>query len=143
MLRRFFLPVLAGCIIFTVAVVLTWADDGPAALSGITVEDEHPNGCIDCHKQAGDNDYRLNVSLKEITGHPDITAIVRELPGGCVMCHKDKAPAGALDTITHKYHYENPDENHFVSGYAGECLACHALNTDTGVMTVKSGPKNW
>ena len=143
--RTVMLPVLVVALICAGALVLSWADgaDGDVGLSGITVEDAHPNACVDCHSDAGDTDYRLNVSLKEIEGHPDITNIVRNLPNDCAMCHKENAPAGALNIIVHKAHYSNPDENHFVTGYAGECLACHALNTETGEMSNKSGPKNW
>jgi hypothetical protein len=120
------------------------ADDAVVKLSGITITDEHPNGCVDCHVNAGGgNDYRLNVELKALKGHPDVTKMVRNVPQDCAMCHKPNVPAGALNTQTHRLHYQNPDENHFVTGYQGECLACHSLNINTGIMTVKSGPKNW
>jgi hypothetical protein len=69
--------------------------------------------------------------------------MVKTLPGDCMTCHKAGGYGGALSTITHKGHYANPAENHFVTGYAGQCLECHSLNAATGVMTVKSGPKNW
>lgn len=140
--RKVLVPVLAVTLILAGAMVLSWADSD-VELTGITVEDPHPNGCVDCHKQNGDSDYRLNAGLKELEGHPDITRIVKNLPQDCSMCHKANMPAGALNTITHKFHYQNPDENHFISYYAGDCLACHALNASTGVMSVKSGPKNW
>jgi hypothetical protein len=112
-------------------------------LSGITIKDEHPNGCVDCHKVAGEGqDYRLNVELAA-AGHPDISKIVKTVPEDCAMCHKTGAKAGALNTQAHHLHYVNPDENHFIAYYFGDCLACHALNVATGEMSVKSGPKNW
>ena len=135
------LPLLVAVFVFGGALALTWAQDVPA-LSGITVEDAHPNGCIDCHRSAGANDYRLNVSLKA-AGHPDITAMVKTVPTDCAICHKANTPLQAISQQVHKAHYQNPSENHFVTAYSGECLACHTLNTATGVMTVKSAPKNW
>ena len=140
--RKVLIPVLAVVLIAGGAMVLSWADSH-AQLPGITVEDTHPNGCIDCHKETDDGDYRLSTSLKELSGHPDISMIVKTLPNDCAMCHKPKAPAGALNTITHQFHYENPGENNFIKDYAGACLSCHALNTESGEMSVKSGPKNW
>ena len=114
-------------------------------LPGITVDDEHPNGCVDCHKDAGGgNDYRLTVGLKSnYEKHPDIGMIVKEAPGGCAMCHTDGSPAGALSMIVHKPHYENPAENQFITNYQGACLQCHTLDSGTGKMGMKSGPKNW
>ena len=127
---------------FAGAIGLIWAQDAPA-LSGITAEDAHPNGCIDCHRVAENgNDYRLNVSLTE-AGHPNIATMVRTVPNDCGICHKAGTPLGAVSELTHKAHYANASENHFIAYYQGECLACHALNAETGVMTVKSGPKNW
>ena len=125
------------------ASALTIAADDLVQLPGINADDQHVKGCIDCHGASGDNDYRLNVSLKGISGHPPIDAIVKTLPNDCTMCHKAGAKAGALSTLIHKAHYANPAENHFIASYQGQCLECHSLNLTTGVMTVKSGPKNW
>ena len=140
--RKVLIPVFAAALILAGALILSWAD-GDVALSGITVEDAHPNGCIDCHKESNGNDYRLSTSLKELGNHPDVTRIVRNVPEDCAMCHKANVPAGSLSEVVHVAHYANPDENHFIGYYAGECLACHALNTETGAMSNKSGPKNW
>ena len=127
---------------FAGAIAITWAQDTPA-LSGITAEDTHPNGCVGCHQITDDgNDYRLNVSLTE-SGHPNIAAMVRTVPNDCGICHKAGTPLGATSALSHRAHYADASENHFIAYYQGECLACHALNTETGAMTVKSGPKNW
>ena len=124
------------------ALALTFAQDTPP-LSGITIEDEHPNGCIDCHRDAGEgNDYRLNVSLDE-AGHPNVSAMIKKVPGDCGICHKAGTPLGGMSELSHKAHFEEPSENHFVTAYNGECLACHSLNSATGEVTMKSGPKNW
>ena len=124
------------------SIILMGSGDGKAYLPGITTADEHPNGCVDCHVQTGDNDYRLNTELAASDKHPDVSAIIRTVPTDCLMCHKEGAPAGALSVLVHKNHYENPEENHFIAYYQGECLQCHTLEAN-GVMRVKSGPKNW
>lgn len=128
----------------TVMVAVTafglWAQEH-VKLPGINSEDQHPNGCVDCHKISGDSDYRLNVSLREVAGHPAIDSIVNTLPDDCMMCHGSYA--AKLNTITHTSHYANPEENHFVAYYGGQCLECHSIDVDTGKTDVKSGPKNW
>ena len=140
--RKILTPVLAVALILAGALALSWADTD-VELPGITIEDAHPQGCVDCHVDAEENDYRLNVGLKGIEGHPDITNIVKNVPQDCTMCHKASVPAGALAEAVHKAHFADPDENHFIAYYKGQCLECHALNTSTGVMSNKSGPKNW
>ena len=140
--RKVLIPILAAALILAGALALTWADTD-VQLAGITIEDTHPNGCVDCHAKTDGGDYRLNVSLKELSGHPDISRIVNTVPTDCAMCHKPKMPAGDLNNITHSSHYDNPDENHFIEYYNGDCLSCHSLNTATGVMTMKTGAKNW
>ena len=111
--RKVLIPILAAALILAGALALTWADTD-VQLAGITIEDTHPNGCVDCHAKTD-----------------------------CVICHKPKMPAGDLNNITHSSHYDNPDENHFIEYYNGDCLSCHSLNTATGVMTMKTGAKNW
>jgi len=128
--------------VFIAVVALSLAADG-IQLPGVNAEDAHPNGCVDCHSQGADSDSRLNVSLKELSGHPPIDAMVKTVPDDCMTCHKAGAYAGALSTITHKSHYANPDENYFVTGYGGLCLECHSVNLTTGMVSVKNGPKNW
>jgi hypothetical protein len=112
-------------------------------LPGVTVADDHPKGCVDCHKnEGGGRDYRLNTSLAA-DGHVDITAIVKNVPQDCGMCHREGVAAGPLTQQTHKSHYQNPAENVFVNNYQGACLNCHKLDVATGAMSIKSGPKNW
>jgi hypothetical protein len=132
---------------FAVIISLAAASDATTAfLPGITVKDEHPNGCVDCHKNAGEKqDYRLNVALAQIKGHPNIAKIVKKVPNDCTMCHKaggsGKAPA--LANVLHESHYKDAAKSAFITVYQGACLNCHQLNTDTGDMKVKSGPANW
>ncbi len=123
-----------------VAAFSLWAQD-LAKLPGINAEDEHPQGCVDCHTAGDGRDSRLNVSLEELEGHPPVDNIVKTVPDDCMMCHG--ANASNLSTITHASHYQNPEENYFVANYDGQCLECHSLNIESGRMSVKNGPKNW
>jgi hypothetical protein len=115
-----------------------------AFLPGLTVADEHPNGCVDCHKNQGEGkDYRLNISLAKISGHPKIDALVKQLPEGCMMCHREGGKVSPLNIMLHKVHYEKGEQNPFVQFYQGACLNCHKLDAASGKMTVKSSAKNW
>ena len=144
-LRGFIVALATATLILGMSVLLLGADDGDGPyLPGVTQVDDHPNGCVDCHRQvSAESDYRLNVSLKEMEGHPDISRMVKTMPKDCAMCHKAGASAGLLSNVVHEAHYEDPAENHFVSSYQGACLSCHTLNLSDGSMTMKSGAKNW
>lgn len=137
----FLLLLVAGVI--TMTVFLVAADNDKPFLPGVTVTDDHPNGCVDCHTVSGGNDYRLNAELAKVEGHPKIDAIVKNVPQDCLMCHKEGTKAGPLNLITHKDHYRNPADNAFVTHYKGACLNCHSVSPGSGKMAVKNGPKNW
>ena len=114
-----------------------------AFLPGITIEDDHPNGCIDCHLKVSDErDYRLNVTLAEIEEHPKIDQIVEKIPDDCMTCHKEGTD-NAIEYIVHYEHYKDPEENHFISSYQGSCLNCHSMDIEEGEVKIKSGEKNW
>ncbi len=120
-----------------------WAADVPS-LAGITVEDKHPNGCVDCHVKVDDEkDYRLPAELKHVEKHPQIEKIVKIVPNDCLKCHKEGTKPGDFNSVIHKIHFSNPQENHFVLHYNGDCLNCHKLDMNTFKMGVKSGPANW
>lgn len=143
-MRPGMLAVVMFVCLFVAVSAVSWAQQGQLKLSGVTVADAHPNGCIDCHKDlGGGKDYRLSTGLKEIKGHPDITKIVNKVPDGCLNCHKEGSKAGPLNLQTHKIHFQKPAENVFVTNYGGDCLNCHKIDLATGTMTVKSGAKNW
>jgi len=129
------------------AVLLPAAADNAKTpyLPGITITDEYPNGCVDCHKNQGaGKDYRLNVSLiAQDPKHPKIDAIVKKLPDDCLMCHKEGAKVSPLNLMVHKAHYEKGAKSPFVQSYQGACLSCHRLEAASGKMSVKSGAKNW
>lgn len=142
-MKKMLLTVLLIGLFATISTVFVAAEGDQPFLPGITVTDEHPNGCVDCHRDAGGGkDYRLNVSLAE-KGHVKIDSMVKTLPNDCMMCHKEGSNAGSLSIRTHTAHYSNAEENHFVTSYQGSCLQCHKLDVATGIMSVKSGSKNW
>jgi len=118
---------------------------GPGAgLPGITTKDAFPKGCVSCHIQKSPlGDRRLNKDLKKIKRHPDVTAMVKNVPKDCGMCHKAGPTPAPLKSALHKAHYGKKAASLFVKKFQGSCLNCHALNTKTGAMTTKSGPKNW
>ena len=140
--KMLFFILLVGAVA-TATVFLVAADNNKPYLPGVTVTDEHPGGCVDCHKVSGNDDYRLNVELANLSGHPKIDAIVKNVPQDCLMCHKEGAKAGPLNLITHRDHYHNPGDNAFINFYQGACLNCHSVSPGSGKMAVKSGPKNW
>ncbi len=141
--KAVFFLVLAGAVVAGTLVLMGQAKAKPF-LPGITVADEHPNGCVDCHSNQGQGkDYRLNVSLAKIQGHPKIDAIVKTLPDSCEICHKAAGKAGPLSIILHKAHYEKGADSPFVQFYQGACLNCHKLDIASGKLTLKSGAKNW
>jgi hypothetical protein len=96
---------------------------------------------VDCHNVSGGSDFRFNESLKQYDGHPSIEGVVNTVPDDCKMCHGSYARD--LFKITHSYHFENAESNYFVTENGGQCLNCHSLDVSTGVMSVKSAPKNW
>ncbi len=131
--------VLAGSLIVT----SLWGTD-VTPLAGITVKDQRPNGCVDCHRKVDDEkDYRLPVGLSKIKNHPPIEKVVKTVPNDCMLCHKENTKAGPLNLITHKDHYQQPEKNNFVSVYKGDCLNCHSLDMTTFKMGIKSAPANW
>ena len=134
---------LAAVFTFTLAGSLLMADDIPS-LPGITVNDEYPKGCVDCHTKVGaNNEDLLNVEVKKVAKHPPIDKIVKIVPDDCMKCHKAGSKAGALSGVAHKVHFSKGKDSVFVTHYGGLCLNCHSIDLGTGVISVKSGPANW
>jgi cytochrome c553 len=145
MRKRTMVFIVLGAVGTISAILVLSAAAQPAPfLPGLTVKDETPGGCVDCHKNAGaGKDTRLNVSLPTaVKDHPDIAKIVKTVPTDCGMCHKPGQKAGDLGPRIHVVHYAQPEANTFVTVYQGACLNCHALG-DSGTISVKSGPRNW
>jgi hypothetical protein len=123
------------------ALVLSGASAADAAwLPGLLQADSYPKGCVDCHKVDGGKDYRISAYLPK--DHPDVSKL-KTIPTDCASCHKRGGAGPELPSLMHQNHYRNPEKNGFVVYYKGACLNCHALDAKTGVMSVKSGPKNW
>jgi mono/diheme cytochrome c family protein len=131
-----------GTVVAVVSLTAASAADAPF-LPGITVADNFPRGCVDCHKVSGSQDLTVNGMLKKLGEHPDVTKAVTTVPTDCALCHKKGGAAPALNLVMHASHYRDPAKSYFITGYKGACLNCHTLNAKTGEMKVKSGPKNW
>lgn len=100
----------------------------------------YPQGCVDCH--TADGAGLLGTRLAEIK-HRNVDKQTATVPGDCKECHSEDGGYIELSEAVHLVHFENPAENPFVLEHGGSCLHCHALDADTGIVTVKSGPKNW
>jgi mono/diheme cytochrome c family protein len=115
-------------------------------LPGVMVKDDHPQGCVDCHINAGEGkDYRLSKGVGALPDHPSITNAFKNalIPDACLLCHKEGSKLGSMTAIIHKVHYEGKANSTFVMVYQGSCLNCHAIDLNTGAMHIKSGPANW
>jgi cytochrome c551/c552 len=123
------------------ALVLSGASAADSAwLPGLLQVDSYPKGCVDCHKVDAGKDYRITAYLPQ--NHPDVSKL-KTIPGDCASCHKRGGAGPELPALMHQNHYRNTDKNGFVLYYKGACLNCHAVDVKTGVVSVKSGPKNW
>jgi hypothetical protein len=120
------------------------AQDAKVFLPGILAADDYPNGCVDCHKNEGDAiPWKLNLMLARIQGHPKVDAIVKTAPKDCAMCHKEGAKMGALYSVVHRAHFAKKADSLFIKQFHGACLNCHTMDLATGLVSIKSGPKNW
>lgn len=134
---------LALCALVGLVLTLT-AQVPPGTLPGIVSADPFPKGCVDCHKvQPDGKDTRISVLIKQVSKHPDISAIIKSVPADCGMCHRAGVAAGPIANAVHKQHFEAKGSGAFVRTYAGECLSCHAMDATTFAVKVKSAPKNW
>ena len=134
---------LALCALVGAVLVLT-AQVPPGKLPGLVSADPFAKGCVDCHKvQPDGKDTRINVLLKQVPKHPDISAIVKNVPTDCGMCHKAGAAAGPIANSMHKQHFAAKGNSAFVKTYGGECLNCHTMDATTFAVKVKSALKNW
>jgi hypothetical protein len=108
-------------------------------ISGITTEDQEPNGCVSCHRLREDigMDFRLSTQLKRwstdgvpeellelaqraapagmtLTGsHPDVAerAMTEPIPELCLGCHsKDSSIAPPLARLLHLIKFAQPDD---------------------------------
>jgi hypothetical protein len=132
---------LAAVVLFPSALA---AQEAARWLPGILTADRYPNGCVDCHANEGDKvPAKLNVMLSKLPKHPKVDAIIKVAPTDCGMCHKEGAKMGSLFSVVHKAHFAKKADSQFIKLYDGACLNCHTMDLATGLVSVKSGPKNW
>lgn len=130
---------IAGIVV--AALVLSGASAADSAwLPGLLQADGFAKGCVDCHKVEGKDDRRITTNLPK--DHPDVGKL-KTIPTDCASCHKRGGAGPELAGVMHQSHYQNTEKNGFVLYYKGACLNCHAVDVKTGVVSVKSGPKNW
>lgn len=133
-------------------------------IPGITAEDTHPNGCVDCHKQGNDPGRLSTIIAKWAQGvdadildkvkpafpassppsgkHPDVSSMIAssELPSICLSCHAEGSTSPPeLSKLLHLIHFKGQAEsNSFLTTFGGFCTNCHKLG-DNGDMVLKSG----
>jgi len=135
-----FLSLLVVAAVFPAAL----AAQNAASLPGILGDDPYPAGCVSCHKNdTGAAALKLNLMLARIQGHPKVDAIVKTAPKDCGMCHKEGAKAGTLDSVVHKAHFAKKSDSLFIKQFQGACLNCHHMDLASGLVSIKSGAKNW
>ncbi len=133
----------AGALLGAALLSTNWstaAGSDQAKLPGIAGPGPYVQGCVDCH--TADGAGLLGTRLAEIK-HRNVDKQTATVPGDCKECHSEDGGYIELSEAVHLVHFENPAENPFVLEHGGSCLHCHALDADTGIVTVKSGPKNW
>lgn len=123
------------------AVATLWsmpAGADPAA--GLTGPNPFAQGCVDCH---GKDDVDTIGALLSAMKHRNVDERTSTVPADCQSCHNDDGDYTPLSEAVHLVHFEDPANNPFVTKFGGNCMHCHAVDTNTGVISVKSGPKNW
>lgn len=162
---------LAGVAVLTVGALARAQDHPPLpparSIPGITAEDPHPSGCVDCHvaDPARNLDARFSTLFRlwnerpdsrflarmqplapagvTLTGaHPSAGYSLADVPNGCRACHGvDSTKAPPLASMVHLIHLTGGDANVFLTVYQGECTHCHKLDPVTGAWRVAGGPE--
>ncbi|HUH00121.1 MAG TPA: hypothetical protein VMQ83_13245 [Gammaproteobacteria bacterium] len=128
------------CIVLLAAGGSTAESSDQAKLPGDAGPGPYPQGCVDCHTAEGAG--ALGAILADL-GHKNVDKTTGTVPTDCNECHSEDGGFTPFKELPHLLHYDKPADNAFVGDYGGNCLHCHALDAKTGIMTVKSGPKNW
>ena len=136
-------------------------------IPGITVADDRPLACVECHVNYVDMklDARFSTLVTQWTEkvdtallakaqasaprgmtlrgkHPVLTSGFDDIPGKCLTCHKrdsDEAPPFAQ--MLHAIHLTGGEANHFLTVYQGECTYCHKLDAKSGRWRIPSAPE--
>jgi len=137
----------------------------PRAIPGITIEDQFPGGCVDCHINYVDMnmDTRLSTFMSRwrqqvdpvvlqaaqsvaspevtLTGkHPEIDAGLDDIPAVCLDCHQSGPGSRVpLPPLLHKLHLGDGADGVFLRIFQGECTHCHKLDQNTGQWRIPSG----
>lgn len=137
------MPISIATLAGIVVLALGWStarSADQATLAGDAGPGPYAQGCVDCHT----NDAAENIgTLLAAMRHRNVDDKTTNVPGDCAECHSEDGGNTPLSEMSHMLHYEKPAENEFIANYGGNCLHCHALDAGTGVISVKSGPKNW
>lgn len=107
---------------------------------GLTGPNPYAQGCVDCH---GKDDVESIGALLAALRHRNVDDKTSTVPTDCKSCHEPDGDYTPLSEAIHLVHFEDPANNPFVKNFGGNCMHCHAVDTSTGVISVKSGPKNW
>jgi len=138
------------------------------AIPGITVADQFPNGCVDCHINRPEAQMDVRISSRmmrwqervdakvlariqavagggsELSGqHPDLRPqSYEDIPRSCMRCHSRASNDGpAMGAMLHALHLTGGRENHFLTLFGGECTHCHKFDSEDGTWTIPSGPE--
>lgn len=128
----------ALAVLACMGVAIAAAEAPVPELPGITGPDPAPEGCVSCHKGA-----RTLKKMLDALQHRSLEGKMNVVPDDCKECHGDEDDADSLAQIAHSMHYASGSRSEFVTRHGGSCLACHAMSTGDGVVTVKSGSRNW
>lgn len=172
-MRRFLqVAVVAVALLSVASVVRTRAEDPeggppppppPRAIPGITAEDPHPNGCVDCHVNMKELDMDVRISTlmaqwqagvepkllaaakaaapdpEKITGKHPKASTSGEIPKSCLICHGAASKtAPPFARLMHVVHLTGGEENLYMGYYQGDCTHCHKLDAKTGAWAIPS-----
>lgn len=137
------------------------------SIPGITVEDQFPLACVDCHidytelqldarlstlmaRWAEEVDPAVVESARAVTDpsvqltgvHPTVDGARDDIPAACFDCHRsDAGDEVPLIPLLHKFHFGGGSEAVFLTVFQGECTHCHKFDGTTGQWHVPSAPE--
>ncbi|MDT3698090.1 MAG: cytochrome c3 family protein [Thermincola sp.] len=100
-------------------------------------KDSHPDGCVSCHKKAGNVDRSLPAYVERISGHPEVKETTIN---ACYVCHDPQKNFNLYKSFLrgmHKVHWESES---FYGEFRGQCYSCHTVETN-GVSGIKNYPQ--
>lgn len=136
-------------------IALSLAAETARKIPGVTVKDQFPRGCVDCHTGAAGHPAKMSAIMKQwssaIDGkrlarlqtfvpktlllkgkHPPVGS-VKDVPAVCIKCHAAMAKiAPTFAPLMHGIHLTGGDANPFLTTFQGECTHCHKLDAVSG-----------